>query len=115
MGKMGYIEKEKVKQIRESVKKAFPQFKFSIVWEHYSTVQIRIMQGPIDLGTKEFNPYYPENTENQAYKEMCVKIMEIVRSIAEVKYHETGDYGTQPSYYCYIKIGKWDKPYQLIK
>ena len=31
----------------------------------------------------------------------------------DVSYRETGDYGTQPDFYTYITIGKWDRPFQV--
>lgn len=59
------------------------------------------------------HPTRTEELEHPVYREMSTRIVEIIRSIAEVKYHETGDYGTQPNYYAYVKIGAWDKPYEV--
>ena len=113
---MGYIEKEKVQEIRARVKKALPQYKFSITWENYSTVQVRIMAGPVELPNGEqFNVYHPEHTQNDNFKELSTKIFEIIRDVAPVTYRETGDYGNQPNYYAYVKIGRWDKPYKLVQ
>jgi len=103
---MAYIDTQKVKEIRNKIKKQFPEFKFSIVREHYSTVKISIIEGSVDLGEtyQQLNPYYLERIENQALRELAQEILKIVRETVEVKYHETGDYGSQPNYYTYIQV-----------
>ena len=112
---MAYISTENVKLIRNEIKKQFPKFKFSIVREDSSVIDIRILSGPMNLEHgHEFNKYHPDYTENKEFRIMCEKIHEIVNKIAPVEYHETSDYGNQPNYYCYIKVGKWDKKYQVV-
>lgn len=46
---MGYIETEKVAEIRKKVRAEFPAFKISVTRDHYSTVNVRIMKGPVDV------------------------------------------------------------------
>ena len=46
---MAYIEKERVAEIRVELKKLFPQFKFSVTRQNYSSVNIKIMKGDIDF------------------------------------------------------------------
>lgn len=115
---MAYISSEKVKEIREKIKKEFPRFKFSITKQHHSGVMIRIMAGPFDFSDvdhKQLNTYYLEKIYNVPLREMALKIMDIVHTVEPVKYHETGDYGTQPSFYTYIHLGEWDKPYKMME
>jgi len=115
---MAYIEKDKVKKIREEIKKAFPKpYVWSVTWEHYSTVNIVLKAGPMQVSedlTKGHcvNPYHIDR-EPKELKELGIKVYSIVREIAPVSYHETGDYGNQPNYYCYFYLGKYDKAYSV--
>ncbi len=108
---MGYISTEQVKAIRTEIKKSFPEYKFSITREHSSTIRIIVLSGPIELEKGEFNYYHPDQTKCETTKRLCKSILNIVHKNAEIKYHETGDYGTQPNYYAYIYVGYNDKPY----
>ncbi len=114
---MGYISSEQVKTIRESIKKEFPKFKFSVTRQDFSTVCIAIMESPIDFGKTyaQVNHYHYASQwgHNQDAKTLFEKIMKIVEETAAVEYYETGDYGNQPNYYTHLAIGKWDKPYQV--
>lgn len=113
---MGYITSERVKEIRNELKTLFPAFKFSITREHYSTVHIAIIEAPFSMTEKEYetvNIYHISSRENSPAKDVLEKVLSIAQS--GVKYYETGDYGTQPSFYVDITIGKWDKPFKLKK
>jgi hypothetical protein len=117
---MGYITTERVKEIRNKIKQGFPKFKFSITREHHSTVNIDILESPIDLlpdkekKYEQVNCYYiREHYENYPeIKDILLKINDIAND--GVKYHETGDYGFQPSFYVNISIGRWDKPLKIL-
>jgi len=111
---MGYIETSKVAEMRKLIKKAFPAFKFSITKEHHSTVNVRIMQGPVKFegeDGKGNNLYHTDRIKDPVLKAMAIKIDQIVQSVDKPSYYETGDYGNQPSYYHYTYLGQWDKPY----
>ncbi len=114
---MGYIEKEKVKEIREKIKKTFPNFKFSVVRRHSSTIKIDILKGPIDFGTShsQVNTYYIDRhwDDKPDAKAFLETIKEIVQGVKTPRYYDTADYGTQPDYYLYIHIGRWNKPYEV--
>lgn len=112
---MPYITTEKVKEIRNELKKEFPQFKFSVRREHYSSVRVAIVSGPLDLGSyTSVNHYYvKDHYKNQP--EICnflLKIVDIIgREQRELVYD--GDYGSVPTYYYSISIGNWDREYVL--
>jgi hypothetical protein len=113
---------ERVAEIREELKREFPDFKFSIRKDGYNGVRIAILSAPINLlegepeGTKyvDVNNYYiDENFKDvPAVRDVLKKIYGIASR--GVTYRETGDYGTQPDFYVYIKIGEYDKPFEFI-
>lgn len=113
---------ERVAEIREELKREFPDFKFSIRKDGYNGVRIAILSAPINLlegepeGTKyvDVNNYYIDEhfKDVPAVRDVLKKIYGIASR--GVTYRETGDYGTQPDFYVYIKIGDSDKPFEFI-
>ena len=109
---MGYISTERVKEIRTELKNTFPNFKFSITKDDHSGVRINILKGNVDFERDHVsvNHYYI----NEHFQGEQARVLNKINEVANkgVTYRETGDYGTQPSHYVYITIGKWDKPYE---
>jgi len=113
---------EKVAQIREKIKKEFPDSKFLISKSGYSGINITIMSAPIDLlkggksGTGNIiNNYYIKESykDNVEARDYLLKVYEIASE--GVTWRETGDYGNQPSFYVYIYIGESEsKPFVYI-
>jgi hypothetical protein len=115
---MPYITTQDVKEIRNNLKKAFPQFKFAVRREHYSSVNVNVMAGPIDFGTgyEGVNHYWLDTNygDNPQVLAFLKKVKDIVGgNVYEVTYD--GDYGSIPNYYYSITIGKWDRPYVIKK
>lgn len=112
---MPYISKESVKRIRTTLKAKFPEFKLSVTCQHYSTVHIEVLSGPIDFGTpySQVNHFYIAEhwKENMAAKKFLLKVDNIANSQNDGSGHMDSDYGFVPSYYHHINIGSWDKPY----
>lgn len=117
---MPYIASEKVAEIRNEIKKQFPDFKFSITHQHYSTVVVSLMAGPIEFAEthRQLNPFHIEAHWKDEPDKMTM-FLSIVDIIKKIGNHnpcivEDGDYGRVPSFYYDINIGRWDKPYQYI-
>ena len=51
---MAFINKENVKQIREALKKEFPEIKFSVRKENFSSVYVSILKSPYDFSDLPF-------------------------------------------------------------
>lgn len=106
---------EVVKEKREAVKKAFPDFKFSIRKDNNS-IYLSVLEAPIMLTNKDYEPvnhfYIQDHFKGEA-KEALLKIYQILngRNYTVV---EDGDYGAVPSFYVNMKIGDWDKPFKFI-
>jgi hypothetical protein len=112
---MAYITTERVKEIRSEIKAAFPSFKVSVTKENHSGVAIAILEAPVLLsqtGYEQVNHYAIGREEKTDRSEVLSKITAIANN--GVRYHETGDYGTQPSHYVWLSIGQWDKPFKYI-
>jgi hypothetical protein len=111
---MPYINKEEVKAKRDAIKKAFPDFKFSIVCKNYSTISIHILEGNIELKKErsQINNWLidKEYSDNPEAKEMLQKVYDIANGGNGVEVVD-GDYGTVPNFYVHLEIGAWDKDY----
>lgn len=111
---MPYIKTEEVKQIRNDIKKALPDFKFSITRESYSSVNIVIVGGPIDLENQQINHYYYKETlKNTELLKVVETIMNCIHNVKPEKIIDSGgDYGNIPNFYIHISVGRYDKPYK---
>jgi hypothetical protein len=112
---MAYISSTRVKEIRTELKAKFPLFKFSVTFQNYSTVSIKILEAPVMMCAKPYlqvNVYYV----NKYFQGYALEVVQDILSIAQQgqKFYETGDYGRQPSHYVDLSIGDWDKPFQMI-
>lgn len=106
---MPYISPTKVKEIRNALKRKFPEVKFSVTTRNYSTVCVAIMQSPFKWSKdyRDLNVYYLDEYENS-------KFLKEVRDIATAdqrKMFEDGDYGSVPNFYFDLSVGKWDRPH----
>ena len=54
---MAYISTDDVKKIRNALKTEMPQYKFSVVRDHYSSVSIAMMKGPAFAEFEYFDRY----------------------------------------------------------
>lgn len=120
-----YVSKEKMKQVQTEIKEAYPEYKFSIKKKHYSTVDIAILSGPLELITKnnkkpedygyryeQVNPFWIE----EHYKDSpeISEFLQGVVSIANKGNHNNSDLMTDyhdVGFYINLSIGDWDKPY----
>ncbi len=109
---MPFISTERVKEIREQLKKEFPAIKFSVTTHHHSTVCVAIMESPYDWGKDHMgiNAFYLHDYPH-------AELLEKIKSIANAgngTLCEDGDYGTIPRFYFDLSIGKWDRPHRTI-
>lgn len=113
---MAYITTERVAEIRAELKKALPDFKFSVVREHGSGVCISIMAGPAEFPDMEYNGRSINHYHASQYGDNADLIKQIYAIAAKgVTHYETADYGSQPSHYVWMHLGKFDKPYVCTK
>ena len=106
--------KERVSEIRQTLKSEFKGYKFSVTISNYNGVDIYILNAPYEMTSKKYeqvNCYHINSFYDGKVKEDLLKINEIASE--GVTYRETGDYGYQPNFYVNISIGKWDKEFKV--
>ena len=139
---MAYISTEDVKHIRNELKKELPQYKFSVVRDHHSSVSIALMKGPAFKDYAYFDRYGNEtkignlsdgehHQINQFHLEDFygkdnAKILGKIHTISltapaknggKVWYNNSDamiDY-FDTAYYVHISVGKWNKSYEVVE
>ena len=138
---MAYISTDDVKHIRNELKKELPQYKFSVVRDHHSSVSISLMKGPAfndyeyfdrynntittanlsDGEHHQINQFHLEDFYGKENAEILSKIDTISRTApakngGKVWYNDSDimtDY-FDIAYYVHISVGKWNKPYEVV-
>ena len=110
---MAYITSEQVKAVREAIKKEFPNYKWSITGNHYSSITISLMSADfkIEKDYEQLNPFYLDHY-SEKINSVFSKVKEIMFKIVPCR--DNSDIMTDyfdVSYYYNFHIGKWDKPY----
>ena len=139
---MAYISTDDVKHIRNELKKELPQYKFSVVRDHHSSVTISLMKGPAfkdyeyfdrynnvtktanlsDGEHHQINQFHLEDFYGKENAEILGKIDTISRTApakngGKVWYNDSDiqtDY-FDIAYYVHINVGKWNKPYEIVE
>ena len=139
---MAYISAEDVKHIRNELKKELPQYKFSVVRDHHSSVSIALMKGPAFKDHEYFDRYAQETKIGnlsdgehhlinqhwleEFYGKENAKILDKIHVIAKpapaknggkVWYNDSDamiDY-FDIAYYIHINVGKWNKQYEIVE
>lgn len=119
---MAYLTKEKTIEVRNALKSAFPEIKFSVRNADRSSLEVAIMAAPYDFfagedaerlernGYQGINHYHFMRDPNILEKAIIDKIVRICNignydnSRIEIDYFDCG-------YYFNLKVGKWDKPF----
>jgi hypothetical protein len=122
---MAYISTEKVKEMRNKLKELFPAkkgWKLSVTTQNYSSVNCSILTAPFELRldttrtNESVNQYYVKEhyNDNPASKEALLSMLQVLNtnnynnSDAQSDYFDVG-------HYVNLSIGKWDKPFQVLK
>lgn len=119
---MPYISAETVKAKRSELRKAFPAkagWKLSVRKSHHSGINVAILAGPIALisspkGYAQINHYYPGD---HAVSDAAAKLLQRAASISKsgrTTEQVCSDYGTVPTYYVRLSVGRWDSPYLVV-
>ena len=107
---MAYLKTEKVQEVRKALSEAFPRkdgWKFSVTNENHMSLQVAIMESPIEWTNTDINHYYPEKSQ---YPEIVKKITEICMNGNHDNSDITTDY-FDVGWYVGIRVGQWNKPY----
>jgi len=116
---MAYIKTEEVKQIRDKLKKEFPDIKWSVVRDHYSSIDVSIMKSKIDFSDIQKEGYFSINHYwldrlPQKHQTFFKKVIDIIKNASDRKWFDKSDSITDyfhTAFYFNIYIGKYQKPY----
>ena len=117
---MAYISTEQVKSIREQIKNAYPNYKWSISRRHSSAVVICLQESDLPIETNvQVNQYYLKETEKLTTKGKLIfqHVMQICNSVERCYDRNAGDVGADygdSTYFIDLDIGQWDKPHKII-
>ena len=117
---MAYISTEQVKSIRDQIKAAYPQYKWSISRRHSSTVVVILRESdlPYDGVHIQVNQYWLKETEklNTKAKLLFQHVLEICNTVESCYDRNAGDVGADygdSTYFIDLDIGQWDKPHKI--
>jgi hypothetical protein len=118
---MAYLNKDQVKQTREALKVAFPDFKFLIRRSTggRSSINVSIMSGPIDFGDldmpKSVNPYHIGTFFEGKQVKFLEAVIKVIKYGTDRQWYDNSDAMTDyfdTAFYLDVEIGRWQKPYQ---
>jgi len=125
---MAYIRTDEVAAIRTQLKEAFPQLKFSVRKQHYSSVIVTIKSGTVDFsdildkdGYCQTNQYWLERMGQ--HKELFEEIYKIIKTAPGTveggrEWFDESDSMTDyfhTAFFMSVNIGSYDKPYVCSK
>lgn len=111
---MAYITAEEVKVIRNELKEAFPDFKFSVRKERHSAVIVTIVSGPLKFanGNEEMINHY------HLYQYKHEPILKAMLAIINKKNYDNSDLQSDyfdVGFYVTLQQGGWQCPYVQTK
>ena len=104
---MPYIDPNQTKLMRAAIRKALPQYDVSVRTEHHSTVDVRLMSGPIPpvpVNVYWYKEHLKNNPDALAVVDTIMNEIHKVQTPRELVYD--GDYGSVPTFYINISFGK---------
>jgi DNA repair protein RadC len=120
---MAYISTEKVKSMRDQIKKLMPSkdgWKLSITRENHSGIRVVIYQSPIELRedptqkNETVNDYYINDRSNKDSIEILNKLVAILKDGWYDKSDLMTDY-FNIAWYTHIRLGDYDKPFKVVE
>jgi len=117
---MAYLSKEDTKKMRDQIKAAYPQYKWSITNEHSSSVHVALMESDIPFKEDyiQVNHYwYKEHDYTVRAKMVFQHVLQIINSIKLCYDRNAGDpyadYGDN-TFFINLHVGKWDHKHKYI-
>ena len=118
---MAYVTKDQIKQTREALKVAFPDFKFMVRRGNggHSSINVSIMSGPLDfnnpVGGRSVNPYHVGTHYEPHVIPFLEAVIKVIKYGSERQWYDRSDAMTDyfdTAFYLDVEIGRWGKPYQ---
>lgn len=122
---MAYLSKDQVKQTREALKVAFPDFKFMVRKGNggSGSINVSIMSGPIDFGDfdmpKAVNPYHVGSFFEGKQVRFLEAVIKVIKYGTDRQWYDNSDAMTDyfdTAFYLDVELGRWGKgPQPYVK
>lgn len=118
---MAYMNQEKKAKIAAAMKPVLKKYKLkgTLSVHNHSSISLNIKSGAIDFGGNDIqvNPYWLD--DHYKDRPLALKALkEIKQALMAAEYYDESDAQTDyfnTAYYFHINVGRWNKPYQLVK
>jgi hypothetical protein len=114
---MPFISTEEVAAKRKALKAALPDYKLSVTKSNHSSINVAVISGPVKMtenedGRESVNHFYIEKhyADRPEVRDVLMTIYEIIKNGKTEEVYDV-DYGSVPTFYTNISIGKWKNPY----
>lgn len=120
---MAYIATDDVRRIRNALKAAYPNLKFSVRKEDCTNVHVAILKGDLDLLSLfdastithyDVNPYHTH--QYGKFVPLFEDILRIMKTAPEKQWYNNSDSMIDYfdiAYYIHLTVGRWNKPYEV--
>lgn len=119
--KMPYLDKNYTKEVRQELKRQFPEFKFSVRTVDHHKLDVTVLSGPMDLmsdvdrvlGYEQVNHFWVDKhyQDNPQKRDFLMSVLSIMGKEHNSCEFVDGDYGDIPNFYLGLSIGRWGRPY----
>lgn len=109
---MAYITAEKTRLIKKNLMKAYPEFKFSVRNQHFTSVNVTILSGPVRF----MNALQGQINEFHLDQYLHSDILEGMKAIINEGNHDNSDIQSDyfdVGWYVNMSMGSWDKNYEV--
>ena len=114
---MAYMNQEKKKRLAPAIKEVLKKhnMKGTLSVQDYSQLTLTLKSGVIDFGTDQINEYHYEThfADNPAALAFLSEVIPAINAENFDKSDPMTDY-FHVGYYISVRIGSYDKPYELI-
>ena len=119
---MAYLSKTQVKETREALKVAFPDFKFMVRKSHAggSSINVSIMSGPLDFGNireaAHVNQYWVESHYEAHLVPFLEAVLKVIKFGSDRQWYDRSDSQIDyfdTAFYIDLEVGRFMNPYKF--
>ena len=116
---MAYVSQEMKSKLAPTIKAVLKKYKMkgSISVRNHSTLQVTIREGVIDFGKEciDVNPYWIHDHYEGKAKKFLTELLEAMKGPDFFDHSDAQTDYFHRSHYQSIFVGRWNKPYVLVK
>ena len=119
---MAYLSKTQVKETREALKVAFPDFKFMVRKSHNGggSINVSIMSGPVDFGdireACQVNQYWVESHYEAHLVPFLEAVLKVIKFGSDRQWYDRSDSQIDyfdTAFYIDLEVGRFMNPYKF--